>query len=320
MPRCSLCAMFFALLVAPTAALAQDWPTLQPVKVIVPLTAGSAADIIARAVFEQVGRQVGQTFVVENRPGAGTTIGMGMVARANPDGYTILVNTASQVAVPATYAKLPFDTAEDFVGLSCLANLPLLVATARKYKTIHDLIAAAKANPGSTTFGSAGVGSAGHLFMERLRLAAGYEGIHVPFRGTPGALAELMAGRLDMYPAPVPAAIGLVGESKINAIAVSSPKRIKSMPDVPTLKEAGLVNADYNFWVGAFAPAKTPHAIVERLNREIVAALALDKLKDEIANLGGEAAPMSLAEFNAFVRREIAVNAEIVKTSGFKPQ
>jgi len=319
MPRWFLWAVFPVLLATTSLARAQDWPTLQRVNVIVPLTAGSAGDIIARTVFERVGRQVGQTFVVENRTGAGTTIGMAMVAKAKPDGYTILVNTASQVAVPSTYAKLPFDTAEDFVGLSCLANLPLLVATSTKYKTLNDLIAAAKAKPGSINFGSAGVGSAGHLFMERLRLAAGYEGTHVPFRGTPEAISELMAGRLDMYPAPVPTALGFVKGGEINALAVSSPKRIKSMPDVPTLREAGLVNADYNFWVGAFAPAKTPPAIVERINHEIVAALALDELKDKIANLGGEPCPMSPAEFNAFVRREIAINAEIVKASGFKP-
>jgi tripartite-type tricarboxylate transporter receptor subunit TctC len=320
MPRWIIWAIVSALLVAPALVRAQDWPALQPVKVVVPFTAGSATDIIARIVFEQVGKQVGQTFVVENRGGAGTTIGMAMVAKANPDGYTILVNSSSQVTVPSTYAKLPFDTAEDFVGVTSLANLPLVVAAPTKYKTLRDLIAAAKAKPGSINYGSAGAGSAGQMFMERLRLAAGYEGTHVPFRGTPEAISELIADRLDIYPAPVPSAISLAREGKISALAVSSPKRLASMPEVPTTTEAGVVNADYNFWAGVFVPAKTPRAIIERMHREIVAALALDELKDKIAKLGGEPNPMSPAEFGAFVRREIALNAEIVKASGFKPQ
>lgn len=306
--------------IVPSALSAQEWPSRQPVKVIVPFTAGSGTDIIGRAIFEQVGKQVGQTFVIENRGGAGTTIGMGMVAKANPDGYTILVNTSSQATVPSTYANLPFNTVEDFAAVTLLASLPFVVAAPTKYKTLNDLVIAAKAKPGSINFGSAGAGSAGQMFMERLRLAAGYEGTHVPFRGTPEAMTEIVAGRLDIYPAPIVSALELARDGKINILAVGAPKRVSLIPSVPTTTEAGVANADYNFWVGAFVPAKTPRAIVERINSEILTALALPDIKEKIATLGGEVSPMSPAEFELFVRREIAVNAEIVRASGLQPQ
>jgi tripartite-type tricarboxylate transporter receptor subunit TctC len=320
MPHWFTLVMPALLAIAPSALSAQEWPSRQPVKVIVPFTAGSGTDIIARTIFEQIGKQVGQTFVIENRGGAGTTIGMGMVAKANPDGYTILVNSSSQVTVPSTYANLPFNTAEDFAGVSLLASLPFVVAAPTRYKTLNDLVIAAKAKPGSINFGSAGAGSAGQMFMERLRIAAGYEGTHVPFRGTPEAMTEIVAGRLDIYPAPIVSALELARDGKINMLAVSAPERASLIPNVPTTTEAGVANADYNFWVGAFVPAKTPRAIVERLSGEILAALALSEVKEKIAGLGGEVSPMSPTDFDLFVRREIAINADIVKASGLKPQ
>ncbi len=302
----------------PCAAHAQDWPAKQPVKVIVPFTAGSSTDISARVVFEQVGRQVGQTFVVENRAGAGTQIGSAFVAKSDPDGYTLLVNSTSHTAVQATYAKLAYHPADDFAGITPLANLPLVIIAPLKYKTMADLVAAGRA--GSLNFGSAGAGSSGHLFLERFRTSAKMNATHVPFRGTPEGVTEIIAGRLDFYVAPVLNAVPFARDGKLTAVAVGSAKRADSMPEVPTTVEAGVANADYEFWVGALAPVKTPRAIVERLNREVLAALKLKEVSDKIANLGGAPMPMSPAEFDAFLRKDIALHVEIVKASGFKPQ
>jgi len=308
------------VLFAPFAAKAQDWPGKQPIKIIVPFSAGSATDIVARTVFDQVGSQIGQSFVVENRGGAGTTLGAAMVARADPDGYTLLVNSTSHVVVASTYANLPYSVANDFAGISELADMPFVVATSTKYNTLADLIAAGK-KPGShILYGTAGAGSSGQLFMERLRLAAGFPATNVPFRGTPEGMNEVIAGRIDLYPAPVLNALPLAKAGRVHALAVSSKKRIALMPDVPTLAEEGLSSALYNFWIGAFAPAKTPKPILDRLNREVVIALKRPDIAEKIRNLGGEPTPMTPAEFDAFIGKEIATNAEIVKESGYKPQ
>lgn len=308
------------LLFVPLAAKAQEWPAREPIKIIVPFSAGSATDIVARTVFAQVGSQIGQTFVVENRGGAGTTLGAATVARADADGYTLLVNSTSHVVVASTYANLPYSVANDFAGISELADMPFVVAAATRYNTLVDLIAAGKTPGSHILYGTAGAGSSGQLFMERLRLAAGFAATNVPFRGTPEGMDEVIAGRIDLYPAPVLNALPLAKADKVHALAVSATKRLALMPEVPTLAEEGLPNALYNFWIGAFAPAKTPKPIVERLNREVVIALKRPDIAEKIRNLGGEPTPMTPAEFDAFVGKEIAVNAEIVKASGYKPQ
>ena len=319
MIRLPIGALALAFMLSPGVALAQDWPAKQPIKVIVPFTAGSATDIAGRIVFEQVGKQIGQNFVFENRGGAGTTLGAAMVAKADPDGYTLLVNSTSQVVVASTYAKLPYSVADDFIPISALADIPFVVSTTTHYKSMKDVVAAST-KPGGIFYGTNGPGSSGHLFMEALRLAAGYPITHVPFRGTVEAMTEVIAGRIDMFPAPALNAINLTKEGKVNSLAVSSPKRLPLMAEVPTLAEVGLPKAQYQFWVGSFAPAKTPKAIVERLNREVVAALHVKETADRIIALGGSPMPMTPAEFDAFVRREIALNGEIVKASGYQPQ
>jgi tripartite-type tricarboxylate transporter receptor subunit TctC len=308
------------VLFAPLPAMAQDWPTKQPIKIVVPFSAGSATDITARTVFDQVGRQIGQTIVVENRGGAGTTLGAGMVAKSEPDGYTLLVSSTSHVVVASTYANLSYDVEKDFAPITALASIPFVLATQAKYKTLKDLVDAGKKPGSNILYGTAGAGSSGQLFMERVRLVAGFPATHVPFRGTPEGMNELVAGRLDIYPAPALNAIGLARDGKISVLAISAPKRLALLPDVPTLAEAGLADALYNFWIGAFAPARTPTPIVDRLNREVVAALKVKAVADKIIELGGTPEPMTTAEFAAFVRKEIALNAEIVKASGYKPQ
>jgi tripartite-type tricarboxylate transporter receptor subunit TctC len=319
MIRLSIKALALLLSFSPVAASAQDWPTKQPIKVVVPFTAGSATDIAGRIVFEQVGKQIGQNFVFENRGGAGTTLGAAMAAKSDPDGYTLLVNSTSQVVVASTYAKLPYSVADDFIPISGLADIPFVVSTTTKYKSMKDVMAAGS-KPGGIFYGTNGPGSSGHLFMEALRLAAGYPITHVPFRGTVEAMTEVIAGRIDMFPAPALNAINLTKEGKVSSLAVSSPKRLGLMPDVATLAEIGLPKAQYQFWVGAFAPAKTPKPIIERLNREVVAALNVKETADRIIALGGNPMPLTPAEFDAFVRKEIALNAEIVKASGYEPQ
>lgn len=300
------------------AAMAQDWPAKQPIKVIVPFTAGSSTDISARVVFDEVGKRIAQTFIVENRPGGGTTTASAAVAKSDPDGYTLLVNSTSHVAVAATYAKIGYSPTEDFAGISPLANLPITIIAPLKYKTLADLIAAGK--KGSLNFGSAGAGSAGHLFLERVRIAGGMNAVHVPFRGTPEGVTEILADRLDFYVAPVLNAVPLFKDRKLSVLAVGSAMRASSIPDIPTVTEAGLKDAGYEFWVGALAPVKTPRPIVDRLNREVVSALKLKEITEKIATLGGVPMPMSPAEFDTFLRKETAINAEIVKASGFKPQ
>jgi tripartite-type tricarboxylate transporter receptor subunit TctC len=312
--------LLLLLLLLPVAAPAQDWPAKQPIKVVVPFTAGSATDIAGRIVFEQVGKQLGQNFVFENRGGAGTTLGAAMAAKADPDGYTLLVNSTSQVVVASTYAKLPYSVPDDFIPISALADIPFVVTTTTNFKSMKDVVDAGKTKPGGIFYGTNGPGSSGHLFMEALRLAAGYPITHVPFRGTVEAMTEVIAGRIDMFPAPALNAINLTKEGKVNSLAVSSPKRLPLMSDVPTLAEVGLPKAQYQFWVGSFAPAKTPKPIIERLNREIVAALHVKETADKIIALGGGPMPMTAAEFDAFVRKEIALNADIVKASGYQPQ
>ena len=306
------------LLFSPVAASAQDWPAKQPIKIVVPFTAGSATDIAGRIVFEQVGKQIGQNFVFENRGGAGTTLGAAMAAKSDPDGYTLLVNSTSQVVVASTYAKLPYSVVDDFIPISGLADIPFVVSTTTQYKSMKDVVAAGS-KPGGIFYGTNGPGSSGHLFMEALRLAAGYPITHVPFRGTVEAMTEVIAGRIDMFPAPALNAINLAKEGRVNALAISSPKRLGLMSDVPTLAEIGLPKAQYQFWVGSFAPAKTPKPIVERLNREVIAALKVKEVADKIIALGANTMPMTPAEFDTFVRKEIALNGEIVKASGYQP-
>jgi tripartite-type tricarboxylate transporter receptor subunit TctC len=318
--RSSILVGAFLIVLSPATGVAQDWPTRQPIKIVVPFTAGSATDITARTVFEQVGKQVGQTFVVENRGGAGTTLGSGTVAKADPDGYTLLVNSTSHVVVASTYPKLPFSVADDFAAIGGLADIPFVVTTPPRYRTLKDLIEAGKKTGSAILYGSAGAGSSGHLFMDFFCRTAGFPASHVPFRGTPEGMTELIAGRLDVYAAPALNAISLARDGKISALAVSARKRLPLMPDVLTLAEAGLPAAEYMFWVGAFAPAKTPKPIVDRLNREIGAALAVKEVAEKIVALGGVPMPMTPAEFDSFIRKQLAVNAAIVKASGYQPQ
>lgn len=305
-------------LVGSGAALAQAWPS-KPIRAIVPFSAGSAVDIIARVVMEQVSTQVGQPIVVENRVGAGGTLGVGSVAKADPDGYTLLVHSTTHVVTASTYSNPGYDTRKDFAAITALASLPnVLVVPANKYKTLKDLVAAAKDKPGQMNYASGGAGSSSHLNAERFLAAAGITAQHVPFKGGPEALTDIMADRVQFYFVPLPPARGLYAGGKVGILAVSGTKRSSALPEVPTTIEAGFPNSDYNFWVGMFAPAATPKAVVDRLNMETVKALKTPAVIEKLKNVGGDPLPMTPAEFTTFVNNEIDVNAELVKAAGVK--
>ena len=301
----------------PGGAFAQAWPT-RPVRAMIPFAAGSSLDIVGRLVLDPLATQLGQPVVVENRGGAGGTIGTGMVTKAEPDGYTILVQASAHSAAPAAYPNITYDVAKDFVAIIPLGTLPnvTVVAPASGIKTLKDLVDKAKA--GSITYGSAGVGSATHWAAERIRVAGGFNGIHVPFRGGPEALTEVMTGRVDFTSMGMSSALPLIRDGKLTALAVSTPTRSKTLPDVPTTIEAGLPDSDYVYWMGLFAPAKTPPAIVERLRSETEKALKNPNVVEKFATQGIEPMPMTSAEFDALIRKEIATNMALVKAAGLK--
>jgi tripartite-type tricarboxylate transporter receptor subunit TctC len=309
---------------APHQASAQSstqiWPTRQPIRLIVPFPAGSAIDTIARPIFEQVSKQIGQSFVFENRPGAGGTLGMGIAARADADGYTLLVNSSVHTIVPTTYTKLPFDTVRDFAGIVPLGQFPnVLVAPPGRFKNVQDLVAKAKEKPGSLNYGSGGVGAATHLNAERFRLSAGFEVTHIPFKGAPEALREVLGGRLDFYFAPLLTAVPLIQAKQLDGLAVSSLQRDDALPDVPTTREAGYPDSEYIFWIGAFAPAGVPKDIVTRLHDEIVKALAEPSVRDVVKKLGANPMPLTPAAYDAFIKTEIESNARLIKAAGITP-
>jgi tripartite-type tricarboxylate transporter receptor subunit TctC len=306
-----------AACIAHGEALAQSWPSKR-VTVIVPFTAGSATDIMARTVAQRLSEQLGQPFVVENRPGAGGTIGVGAVARAEPDGHTILVHSSSYTITPTTYPSTPYDTVRDLVGITPLALLPqvLVISPDKGIKTVPDLVRAARAKPGAMNYASAGVGTATQLNAERFRLGAGIEVVHVPFKGTPEALTEVIAGRVDYYFCPVNAVLPLIEGKQLLALAMGSSKRSAALPNVATTLEAGVPDSDYNFWVGMVVPSKTPRDIVNRIHQETAKAIESKEVRASMAKLGAEPMLMRLDEFDSYIRNEIKTNATLVKAAG----
>jgi len=303
------------------AASAQDWPA-RNITVIVPLGAGSASDIVARVVMDQVGKQLGQNAIVENRPGAGGTIGANLVAKAAPDGYTILIYGALASA-HALYSKLPYDTLADFVPVIALGQQPLVIvgAPAKGYKTLGELVAAGKAKPGSLNYSTAGVGSASHFGAERLRASAGFTAQHIPFKGAAEAVTDVIAGRSDFSVQLTSTTVPQIREGTLVALAVSAHKRIGLLPDVPTTIESGLpAESVYAFYTGMYLPAKTPGEIVAKLHQETAKALQTDAVKARLATLGVEPLPLAQPEFAKFIRDDIEANVALVKAAGIPTQ
>jgi tripartite-type tricarboxylate transporter receptor subunit TctC len=301
-------------------AQAQDWPS-RTITAIVPLGAGSASDLIARVVMEQVGKQLGQTIVVENRPGAGGTIGANAVAKSAPDGYTMLVYGALNTA-HALYSKLPYDTLNDFIPVASLGQQPLVVVTpAGKYKTLKDMVNAARAKPGEFNYTSAGVGSASHFAGERLRASGGFEAQHIPFKGAAEAVTEVVSGRGDFSVQLTATTLPLIRDGKLAPLAVISGKRASSLPDTPTAVEAGMpASTVYVFYTGVFVPAKTPASIVNRLNQEIAKAIQTPEVQARFKQLGVEPMPGSPAEFAKFFKDDVAAMVELAKAAKIPTQ
>lgn len=321
--RAAVAAAFIALLsaIGITQASAQAWPN-RTINAIIPFAAGNANDIVGRIVLDQLSRQLGQTIVVDNRAGGGGTIGVTAVARAAPDGYTMLVHSSSFSASYSLHRTLPYDTFKDFAAVVPLGYQPmvLVVAASKPWKTLGELVAAAKAKPGSLNFASAGIGAASHLAAERLRISAGFEAQHVPFKGPVEALTEVMTGRIDFYFLPVAPALTLINDGKVRALAVSTAKRAALLPDVPTTAEAGLKGAAYVFWNGLFLPAKTPVDIVNRLHDETTKALAVPSVQERLSKIGQEPLTMSPAEFDAYFRADVLDTAKLMKAAGVQPE
>ena len=302
-----------------SAADAQSWPT-RPVTVVSPFTAGNASDQIGRITLEQVSRQVGQPFVIENRPGAGGTVGVNQVAKADPDGYTILMHSSSFSAALVLHKSLPYDTLRDFAPVIPIGIQPvvLIVAPSKGFKTVGDLVAAAKANPGAMNFASAGIGSTSHMGAERFRHAAGFKAQHIPFRGPAEAFAEVMTGRIDFYFLPLAPALSLVKQGKVVALAVGAEKRSIDLPDVPTMAEAGLPDAAYHFWGGIFVPAKTPPEVVRKLHNETAKALEVPEVRERLAKTATEPMPMSTAQFTKYFQDDVASTVKLAKDVGIE--
>ncbi|NDP42178.1 MAG: tripartite tricarboxylate transporter substrate binding protein [Aromatoleum sp.] len=316
-----LAILFVSALLWTTAALGQAYPT-KPVKLVVPFTAGSATDILARTIGQKLTELWGQPVVVDNHPGAGGTIGAALVAKSAPDGYTLLVHSAAQAYNASMYPNLSYDTVKDFAEVVPIAGQPnvLVVAPATGYKTVADLVAAAKAKPGQLNFGSAGNGSGTHINAEKFRLAAGIDAVHIPYKGTPEALTDTMTGRITYFFSPISAALPNVREGRLVALAVSTGKRSSVLPNVPTVAESGLPGFDYNLWVGLFAPAGTPADVVDKINKDVLRSLDTADARERLTALGAEAMPMTPAEFRRFVQKEIDDSAKVIKAAGIKVQ
>lgn len=311
--------LVLALAFAQPLAHAQTWPA-KPLRAIVPVGAGSSTDIVHRLVLEQLSARLGQPIVVENRTGAGGTIGSAAVAKAEPDGYTFLANGSAHTIAPAIYKSLPYDAVRDFVPVVPVGISPsvLVVTPSRGITTAQALVAAAKARPGALNFSSVGIGTATHLSAERFVSSAGMDVVHVPFKGGAEATLEVIAGRVDFFFGPVALVLPHIREGKLRGLAVNGAKRSATLPDVPTLQEAGYSDAEYPIWFGLFAPARTPEAIVANLNRETLSVLQTPALREKLSALGVDAMAMTPQEFKAHVDREIALNASLAKKAGLK--
>jgi len=312
--------VLFAILFAGAAA-AQGYPT-KSVRIIVPFTPGSATDVMARIVGERLNAAWGQPVVVDNRPGAGGTIGIRETARAEPDGYTLAVVSSGHAVNHVLYKDLGYDTLKDLSAVAMLGSLPsvLIVPPSLGINSVKELVAMLKAKPGQYNYATAGVGSGAHVNVEKFNVAAGVKALHVPLKGTPPILSETMAGRIHYAFVPAVSSMGPVKDGKVKPLAVSTPKRIAALPDVPTIAEAGFPNGESTFWLALLAPARTPPEVLARLNAEVNRTLQSPEMRERLSKLGTEPMPMTPAEADAFIAREYKGLGKIMVDSGAKPQ
>jgi tripartite-type tricarboxylate transporter receptor subunit TctC len=306
------------LCAAPAQAQAPAWPK-QPITLVVPFVAGGPTDGMARVLAQKLGERLGQQVIVDNKGGAGGNIAAEFVAKAPADGYTLFFGTTGTMAInPSLYARLRYDPLKDFAPVSLMATTMnvLVVNPQVPAKNVAELVKLAKAKPGELTFGSAGNGSSNHLSGELLRSTAAIQINHIPYKGSAPALVDLLGGRLTMMFDTIAPEMQNIASGKVRALAVTGPKRSPLLPDVPTAEEAGLKNFDVTIWYGVLAPAATPPAVVEKLNRDIVSVMSTDDMKKLMQAQGAEAHPTSPAEFAALIRYDLAKWTPVVKASG----
>jgi tripartite-type tricarboxylate transporter receptor subunit TctC len=302
-------------------AWGQTYPN-KPVRLIISFTPGSSIDIVGRAVAAKLQEMWGQPVVAENRPGAGGTVGSEFVLRSDPDGYTLLANSSAHVANPGIYKDMRYDTLRDFVNLALLGGGPnvLMVSPDAGWKTLGDFVRAAKANPGKLNFASAGIGSGTHFNLEKLKIATGIDVVHVPYKGTPEAIGDTIAGRTCCYWAPLNAALPHVSGGKAMALAISSAQRSPLLPNVPSVAEQGYAGFDYTLWLGLWGPAKIPPDLAAKINKDVNAALATPELRAQLTKLGTVPGNLTIPQFTEFVKKELEDTKKILDAAGIKPQ
>jgi len=313
--------LFLVLSIFSAVSFGQTYPN-KPVRLVIAFTPGSSTDIIGRVVAAKLQEMWGQPVLAENRAGAGGSIGSKVVVDSAPDGYTLLANSSAHAANPGIYAKLPYDTLKDFTNIALLGGGPNVLITSPDsgLKTLKDFVAAAKANPGKLNFASAGVGSGTHFNIEKLKIAAGIDVTHVPYKGTPEAIGDTIGNRTCCYWAPLNAALPHVTGGKAVALAVSSAQRSPLLPNVPTVAEQGYPGFDYTLWVGLWGPANMPAELATKINKDVNEALASTEVRERLTKLGTAPGRTSLPEFDAFVRKEIGDTQKILQAAGIKPQ
>jgi tripartite-type tricarboxylate transporter receptor subunit TctC len=307
--------------VFPRAAWTQSYPA-RSVHVIVPLSAGSAADILARRLAQKMSESWGRPVIVENRPGAGTTLGADFVAKAEPDGHTLLINSAAFAASAAVRAKLPYDPLKDFAPISQVATAPVVIVAAPSLgaKSVKDLIDIVKARSGQINFGSAGVGSSTHFAGEQFKLAAGINVVHVPYKGPPEALLDTATGRVEYSFSPLLPALPFIKDGKLLALGVTTAWRSQALPDVPTVAEGGVPGFDYQDWWGVFAPAATPRDVVDKIAKEMARILVLPDVAEQLLGQGAQASPSEPAEFTHFVQRSVGIARDVAARAGIRTE
>ena len=310
-----------ACLLAAQPAAAQSFPT-RPMRVIVPFSAGSASDLLARLIGPRLTESWGQQVIVENRPSAGGTVAGGIVAASNPDGHTLMLTSSAFAGSAALYDKLPYDSVRDFSGVTQVAatSLVLVISASGGAKSVKELIALAKQKPGVLTYGSSGIGSGTHYVNELFGLAAGISTVHVPYKGIPEIMNDVLAGRIHFAFLPVLLATPVVKSGRLFAVGVTAKERMALLPDVPTIAEAALPGFEYDGWFGVFTPSRTPRAVVNKLSSEIGRILRMKDVSERINGTGALTKPSTPEEFDKLVRGEIVMRAKVFKAAGTKVQ
>ena len=309
-------------LAAFTSVQAQDFPT-RPITLVIPFAPGGSTTIVGRGVAEKMSTLLGEKIIVDNRPGAGGTVGTRAVAKSEPDGYTLLLGYTGTLAIgPSLYKNVGYDPRKDFAPIGMIGNAPnsLVVNPSFPAKTVAELITYAKANPGTVNFGSAGAGTASHITGEYFARAAGITLVHIPYKGTGPALTDLLGGHIPMAFAPIPASHTNVAAGKLRALAVTSTTRSGLLPDVPTIAESGLPGFDASLYYGLAAPARTPRPIIDKLNKALRDALASDEVKRQLSNDGTDITPGSPEDYAALIDKDEKKWAQLVKASGVEPE